>query len=372
MYAADLNRVSRRELLQCGLVGGLSLACPWAGMSTRKRVVDDNRSVVLIVNVGGPSQLDTWDPKPEAPAEVRGPLRVIQTSVPGTFLSQLFPRQARLAHQMALVRACTHTAPARHEIGWQLAETGQAYPACQDALHVGDVVSRLCGPRRGLPAHVSLCAGVSESHSADRSTAERAIPLSEALLARESVRVHEQYGTSQFGQDCLRARCLIEAGVRFVTVRFCADYRDRASWDVHGGPHFADVKSMTSSVGPDFDRAYAALVEDLDQRGLLPDTLVCCVAEFGRTPRINPAGGRDHWPLCWTTTFAGGGVRGGQVIGASDASGAEPHERPVSPAEIVGTIYHSLGLFAHPGTRRGLEPGRVPMTPALRPIEELF
>jgi uncharacterized protein (DUF1501 family) len=193
-----------------------------------------------------------------------------------------------------------------------------------------------------------------------------------AMLAREPDKTHERYGASRFGQDCLAARCLVEAGVRFVTIRTFEDYGEPGSWDVHGGPRFGSVEEMRVTAAPMYDQAYTALVEDLAQRGRLATTLVCAVAEFGRTPRLNPAGGRDHWPLCWTTTLAGGGVRGGQVVGASDAQGSEPADRPVTPAEIVGTIYHCLGLLSDRYPRHLATCDDALITPAMRPMEELF
>lgn len=334
------------------------------------RAARGDRGVILILNVGGPSQLDTWDPKPDAPAEVRGPFRAIRTSVPGLFLSELFPRQARIAHWQAFVRACHHAAPAVHQVGWQVAQTGRDDPACDDAPLVGDVVEQLMEARRGVPAQVtwtgSWPAGASAGAGSSRT------PWAADLVSREPDRIRRWYGRSRFGRACLAARCLIEAGVRCVTIRTFEHYGEPGSWDVHGGPQFGNVASMCRTAAPMYDQAYAALLEDLAQRGLLDSTLVCSVAEFGRTPRMNPAGGRDHWPLCWTTTFAGGGVRGGQAVGASDAHGGEPADRPVTPAEIVGSIYYSLGLIPDSAPRQAVQYDAVPITPAMRPIEGLF
>jgi uncharacterized protein (DUF1501 family) len=119
---------------------------------------------------------------------------------------------------------------------------------------------------------------------------------------------------------------------------------DEITWDIHGSIPFTSIEGMRDIVAPMYDQAYSALLEDLVERGMLDNTLVCNLAEFGRTPKVNPAGGRDHWPQCWTCGFAGGGVQGGRVVGRSDTSGAVPAERPVDPAEVVATIYHSLGL----------------------------
>jgi len=163
-------------------------------------------------------------------------------------------------------------------------------------------------------------------------------------LGKEPAKVRERYGMSRFGQCLLLARRLIEAGVRFVTVNTFITVFDEITWDIHGSKPFTSIQGMKDIVAPMYDQGYSALIEDLSQRGLLDDTLVCNLAEFGRTPRINPAGGRDHWPQCWTVYFAGGGVKGGRVVGRSDEIGAYPAERPVTPAEVVATIYHSLGI----------------------------
>lgn len=162
-------------------------------------------------------------------------------------------------------------------------------------------------------------------------------------LSKEPVEVRERYGMNRFGQCCLLARRLVEAGVRFVTINTFLTVFNEVTWDIHGTAPFTSIEGMKDIVAPMYDQAYSALLEDLVQRGLLGDTLVCNVSEFGRTPRVNPAGGRDHWPQCWTVYFAGGGVRGGQVIGKSDPVGGFPAERPVTPSEVVATIYHSLG-----------------------------
>ncbi len=163
-------------------------------------------------------------------------------------------------------------------------------------------------------------------------------------LTKEPAKVRERYGNSRFGQCCLLARRLIEAGVRFVTVNTFLTVFNEITWDIHGSKPFTSIQGMKEIVAPMYDQGYSALIEDLSQRGMLDSTLVANLAEFGRTPRINPAGGRDHWPQCWSVYFAGGGVKGGRIVGRSDEIGAFPAERPVNPSEIVATIYKSVGL----------------------------
>jgi hypothetical protein len=163
-------------------------------------------------------------------------------------------------------------------------------------------------------------------------------------LGKEPAHVRQRYGVHRFGQCCLLARRLIESGVRFVTINTFLTVFDEITWDIHGSKPFTSIDGMKRIVAPTYDQGYSALIEDLDRRGMLEQTLVCNVSEFGRTPRVNPAGGRDHWPQCYTVGFAGGGVRGGRVVGRSDPIGGVPAERPTEPAEVVATIFHSLGL----------------------------
>ncbi len=143
-------------------------------------------------------------------------------------------------------------------------------------------------------------------------------------LSLEPIEVRERYGMNRFGQCCLLARRMIEAGVRFVTINTFLTVFDEITWDIHGTKPFTSVEGMKTVVAPMYDQGYSALIEDLDRRQLLQDTLVCNLAEFGRTPKVNPAGGRDHWPQCFSVYFAGGGVQGGRAIGASDPIGAVP------------------------------------------------
>lgn len=163
-------------------------------------------------------------------------------------------------------------------------------------------------------------------------------------LTKEPDSVRQKYGMNRFGQSCLLARRIIEAGVRFVTINTFLTVFNEVTWDIHGSKPFTSIAGMKDIVCPMYDQAYSTLIQDLSDRGMLDETLVCNIAEFGRTPRVNPAGGRDHWPQCFTTYFAGGGVQGGQVVGASDPIGGVPADRPVGPGNIVATIFHSMGF----------------------------
>jgi hypothetical protein len=163
-------------------------------------------------------------------------------------------------------------------------------------------------------------------------------------LTQEPEEVRKRYGMTRIGQGCLLARRLVERGVRFVTVNMFETVFNDITWDIHGSAPFSPIQCYSDLVGPMFDNAYSSLLEDLSDRGLLQSTLVLATGEFGRTPRINPAGGRDHWPQCWTVVLAGGGIKGGQIVGSSDNIGGAPKDRPVMPAHVAATVYKCLGL----------------------------
>jgi hypothetical protein len=163
-------------------------------------------------------------------------------------------------------------------------------------------------------------------------------------IKAEPEALRQKYGMNKFGQSCLLARRMLERGVRFVTINMFETVFNEITWDIHGSRPFTPIQAYKEIVGPWFDNGYSSLLEDLKERGMLENTLVVCTGEFGRTPKVNPAGGRDHWPQCWSMFFAGGGVKGGQVIGASDEIGGYPKDRPVVAAEVTASIYHALGI----------------------------
>ncbi len=421
--ARTCDGLARRDFLQVGALGAIGLSLPQLLAAEERGAVDpkkDNRSAIMIFNLGAPSQIDLFDPKPEAPAEIRGPFKTVGTAAAEIQLTEILPRHAELAKHFSLVRSCYHTAAAVHDTGHQMLQTGRLFTGGINTPHAGCVVSYLRGRRTDLPAHVLLPepmgrTGGNMPHGQDagflgkahdpfvlnadpskpnfqvpdllpppevgearlerrrrlrevveaelgrlegQETADlldssfesafRLISSPEARaafdLAQERKEVRERYGMNRFGQCCLLARRLIEAGVRFVTINTFLTVFNEITWDIHGSQPFTSIEGMKKQVAPMYDQAYGALLEDLIDRGMLENTLVCNLAEFGRTPRINPAGGRDHWPQCWTCYFAGGGVQGGRVVGASDAQGAYPAERAVEPAEVVATIFHALGF----------------------------
>ena len=418
--------LSRRDFLRAGALSagavGLSLT-ELAQAGTARRDVN----CILLFLVGGPSHLDTWDLKPHAPAEVRGPFRPIRTNVAGIDVCEHFPLMAQMAEHYALVRSVHHDAAPIHETGHQLMQTGRLFRSGAVYPHYGAVLSHQRGPRvEGVAPFVVLPApigntGVSVSHGQTAGTLgarheplvleadparlsarkllaavdgahracdadERANPgRTKALapllsgtakkafnLAAEGDDVRARYGRNTFGQSCLLARRLVEHGVRLATVNMFDCVFNAVTWDCHadGGNLATTLDDYGDTLCPMFDRACTALLEDLKQRGLLDNTLVVATGEFGRTPQLNPRGGRDHWPGCWTALFAGAGVRGGQVVGASDRIGSAPKDRPVTPAEVAATVYHALGI--DPTTQLPGPDGRpVPLVEAA-PIHELF
>lgn len=360
------ENVSRREFLRVGGasagIASIALTRPAESPAATERDVN----LILLFLVGGPSQLDTWDMKPGAPSSVRGPFKPSATSVPGMQICEHFPRMAETAQRFAIVRSVHHTAAPIHETGQQLMQTGRLFRFGQELPHYGAVLSQLRGPKRaGVPAFVLLPGpigntGVSISHGqgagalgiqhepwTPTATATMNDVLRKALdLRLEAESTRSRYGSFDLGRSCLQARRLVEAGVRCVTVNMFDTVFDKPTWDCHadGGSLASTLDDYRRSLCPMFDQAYAAMLDDLAERGLLASTLVVAMGEFGRTPFLNSRGGRDHWPGAWSILMSGGGVRGGQIIGSSDRLGAEPRDRPVSPADVAATIYHVLGI----------------------------
>ena len=442
--------LTRRDFLHAGSLAYLGLSLPSFLNLQARGAVNDKKdiNVIMLFLVGGPSQLDTWDMKPDAPSEIRGPYKPIKTNAPGIQISEVFPKMARHADKFALVRTLNHTAAAVHDTGHQMMQTGRLFQGGIEYPHLGCVLSKLRGPKGDVPPHVLLPRPIGntggnmphgqtagflgkiydpfvlnadpsepsfkvpdmlppdsmpairverrrnwremidksvqqfESNPDARlldSTFHQAYTLMSSTKAREAFDLNKEpedsrsrYGKNRFGQSCLLARRLVEAGVRFVTVNMFETVFDEITWDIHGSSPFSPISCYRDLVGPMFDAAYSALLEDLHQRGLLQNTMVLAMGEFGRTPKVNPAGGRDHWPQCWSIVFAGGGVRGGQAVGESDEMAGAPKTRPVSSAEVAATVYHALGISLEtelPG------PSGRPIflvDPGVQPIHELF
>jgi hypothetical protein len=441
----------RRDFLHAGCLSFLGLGLPQVfGLQAQGAVDDDKKDVncIHLMLVGGPSQLDTWDPKPNAPVEIRGPYKAIRTNVTGIEISENFPRMAKHADKYALIRSLYHTAAAVHDTGHQMMQTGRLFQGGIEYPNMGSVLSKLKGPKGDVPAHVLMPRPIGNTGGnmphgqnagflgksfdpfvlnadpsdpnfkvpdmlppdyltalrVDRrrdwremidksvsmfetsqdarlldSTFHQAYTLMSSQKAREAFELHkepqatrEKYGMNRFGQSCLLARRLIEAGVRFVTVNMFETVFDEITWDIHGSKPFSPISCYRDLVGPMFDMAYSSLLAELAERGLLSKTMVVATGEFGRTPKVNPAGGRDHWPQCWTILMAGGGIKGGQVIGSSDEIGAAPKDRPTTPAQVAATVFKGLGIDL--GTELPGAGGRpIPLVDrGVEPIAELF
>ncbi|GBD35499.1 hypothetical protein HRbin36_00611 [bacterium HR36] len=420
---------TRREVLQIGATGALGLSLPHllrqrASATSRQRA--RARSVVILFLSGGPSHLDTFDMKPEAPEEIRGTFRPVRTKVPGLQICEHFPRTARLADKLVVIRSLHHTT-GNHPAAsyWMMTGSPIARPAPQsvtlsreDRPHLGSVLAKLLGPRRlGLPAYVTvpelispvgpprpgqhagflgaaydpyrvesdpslpgytpgelrLAPDLDPGRLQARQTLLQAVNRQTSSLAdndavagfdpyfaqafdlitspttqaafdieQEPVAVRDRYGRHTFGQSVLLARRLIEAGVRLVQVNWVR--HDNGKGGQGYDSHRDHLAWCEKELFPPTDAAFAALLEDLEARGLLQETLVVLMGEFGRTPRFNNNGGRDHWPQCFTVVLAGGGLPGGVVYGASDRIGAFPTAQPVTPQDLFATIYHLLGL----------------------------
>jgi len=428
---------SRREAMRVGGLGafgaGLNLADLARAAETPRGPgpLDGSfgraRSCIVLFLMGGPPQHSTWDPKPDAPAEVRGDFGPIATAVPGLSLSELMPRTARVADKVCVLRAVSTGDNAHSSSGYYML-TGRPHApmnfenanpgAPNDAPSLGALLGKVGSARTGLPPTVTLPHRIFNTdgsvwpgqdagllgRSADpwllnaRLTPEgyrvqeidlpadidpdrlgrridlldrlqrgtdsagrdptadlldghtrRAFDLLRSSEARRAFRLDEEpeanrdrYGKTPFGQGVLLARRLVESGVRLVQVnwyRGADEPPDNPCWD----SHVRESARLKDVLVPPTDRAYSALLEDLARSGLLDETLVVCMAEFGRTPRLDPNGGRGHWGSVFSVTMAGGGVRGGQVYGASDKIGAYPRDGRVRPEDLSATIFHCLG-----------------------------
>jgi len=410
---------SRRQLMKLGLKFGLGgtlasglpdLCFPTLGLASQAQKASTAKRCILIWLDGGPSHLETFDPKPDASVEVRGPLQTIATAVPGVRLSECLPETATRMNDVAIVRSLTSPL-GEHNFGTHYLLSGFkptaaiAYPA------FSTVAAELIGKSSDLPSHVaapdyrvggsnfsgygylpsaakpfalgadpskpdftvrdfSLPGGITLDRLAQRRefvqeierlgeqlprTTEENPQLAQAVrlltsksarqafaIEEESTRTRNRYGRKTVGQSCLLARRLIERGVQFVTINV-------RGWDTHEDlvtrlkDGYTGAKTPVGLV-PSLDLAFTALIDDLKDRGLLDETLIVVMGEFGRTPKLNIRGGRDHWPRVFSAALAGGGVRGGNVVGTSDATGESPAENPVTPADLVCTIYNLLGI----------------------------
>ena len=421
------TRMTRRDWVKVGAIGlgGLTLPDLLRLRSLAegpKAVAPKAKSVIVLFLSGGPSQLDMWDMKPDAPEEIRGTFRPIDTNVPGIQVCEHMPRMAGLADKYAIIRSVTHEQSAHPAAAyWMMSGSPIARPAPDasfmsrvDRPHMGSALAKLLGPvvpsmppfvmvpeamapngpeRAGqhagflgasfdpyrinsdpnlldyspgvLVPPVELTAarlhdrralldqldGPDSDSSMDEFQAKAFDLLSSTAaqhafdIAAEPEATRNRYGRHAFGQSTLLARRMVEAGVRLVHVNWVRHDNGKggSGYDTHG----KHLELARDNLLPPTDAAFSSLVEDLDHRGLLDETLVIMMGEFGRTPRFNDAAGRDHWPHCFSVVMAGGGIRGGQVHGASDRVAAYPAADPVTPEDLIATIYHRLGVDPH-------------------------
>lgn len=298
-------------------------------------VRESPKSVILLLLVGGPSQIDTWDPKPNAPSNIRSPWKSIRTNVPGMEITELFPRMARQADKFTLVRSVHHDGPALHDVGHQILQTGFHSMNQSEFAHIGCLSGN----------HVVLPHTLGNTGSGEVPNGQNGLqPLTDFNLQSEPPKLRAQYGNTKFGRSCLMARKLVEQGTPFVTVNMYETVFGQPTWDAHGSEPFSPLSSHRDHAAPSFDMAYSALLQDLSSRGMLQNTLVVATGEFGRTPRINPVGGRDHWANCWTAILAGGTTPAGTVYGTSDATASEPKDNPVHANRIAASMANHLGI----------------------------
>ena len=413
----------RRDFLHVGALSALGLSLggylrsrsALADTKSFSHFEGKAKSVIHIWLPGGWAQQETFDPKPLAPVEYRGDMKPIDTKLTGVQFNELLGRTAQIADKITIVRSMTH-GEAAHERGTHNMFTGYRPSPALAFPSFGSVVSHEYGPRANLPPYVSIPnlpapdAGAgylgsgygpfaigSDPANADFTVRDLALPNgvdaerfatrqrlrdavgrhfqrlegSENLAAMDSFyerayslvssaearsafdikaepdAIRDDYGRNAAGQRMLLARRLVEAGVRFVTLSY-------GGWDMH-----QKITDNMQKTLPAFDQAYAALIRDLDQRGLLASTLVMVSSEFGRTPRINNDAGRDHWPKVFSVLLAGGGIKAGNVYGASDAIAAEPQDNPLTVEDLATTVYHCLGIVAD----------KELMAPGNRPVE---
>ena len=408
--------MTRRDLLQLGGAACLGLSLPRLLRADAHKASAD--ALIIIYLNGGPPHLDMWDPKPNAPAEIRGEFKPIATSLPGVQFSEHLPKSAKLMHQCTVVRSMHHTVNNSHAAavfcgmtGHDRGEAGGGGALPTDHPSIGSVVGALRPPTKAVVPYVALPYITQEGRGGppqpgffggwlgkprdplwvlrDPNAADFALPeltlstdvdparfdlrrdLAKQLEAkpadrgaqdhdglrakafdllsspamqqavridRETAKTRDAYGRNIYGQSTLLARRLIEAGSRVVTLSWAPDAN--ATWDTHGN-NFGKLKT---ELLPQYDAAFSSLMQDLDERGMLKRTLIAVMGEFGRTPKVNPGGGRDHWNYCYSLLLAGGGIKPGYVHGASDKIGSRPSLNPVTPADIIATLYTCLGI----------------------------
>jgi hypothetical protein len=433
--SADCSGVSRRDFLRVGGLAALGLSLPTylrlqhAAASEAKRT---GPNCILLWLQGGPSHIDTFDPKPDAPAEVRGEFGTIPTSIPGIRFTEHLPHLAKVTDKFSLIRG-HDPRNGSHGVADHLMMSGHKFNSALPFPCFGSVVAKERGYVGGMLPFVQLGKNVdrrfnggaagfigdqfnpfevpddpnspafrvrdlSLATKADRDRLQRRYAMLNQLdrhqkvvedagsatqardvfyekahslitspaakqafdLGREPDKVRDAYGRNGFGQSCLLARRLVESGVQFVTIT-------SGGWDTHTN----NFKSLKERLLPPMDQGYAALLRDLADRGMLDNTLVVWMGDFGRTPKINSSGGRDHWASAGSICMGGGGVKTGQVVGATSAMAEFVIDNPVTPPDVAATIYQALGVPLH--TWYKTADGRpVELCPEGKPVRQLL
>lgn len=416
------NALSRRNFLTVGAVGGLGLTLAdylmvrqaQAELKHYDFIEAKAQSCIHIYLPGGMAHQESFDPKPFSPIEYRGEMRTIKTNT-GEEVSETIPNLAKIADKYALIRSMSH-GEAAHERGTHNMFTGYRPSPALTFPSFGSIISHQYGPKNNLPPYVcvpnqpnefagsgylsssfapfslgsdpasngfkvldlALPGGVDDTRFARRRSAleavnyyftqrdksdsigamntfyERAYNMISSPAARDAFDIEKEdgklrdtYGRNTAGQRLLMARRLVEAGVRMVTLTY-------GGWDMHTG-----ITAGMRNQMPALDQGLAALINDLDQRGLLSSTMIMVSSEFGRTPKINGTAGRDHWPKVFSVLLAGGGIKGGMIYGTSNATASEPEDNPVGPEDLAATMYYQMGIISD----------KEIMAPGDRPIE---
>jgi hypothetical protein len=416
-HAVHFPKPNRRSFLQVGAVGALGLTLD--GILRQQAVAKEAKAppaqaLIHIFLPGGIAHQESFDPKPNAPLEYRGDMSVIPTNLDGVFFNECLTKTAHVADKLTICRSMTH-GEAAHERGTHNMFTGWKPSPAVVYPSMGSIVSHELGVRNNLPPYVcvpnqptnfagsgylsssfapfslgsdpasggfrvqdlDLPGGVDANRFSGRRTMleavnehfagkeksdnvaamdtfyQRAYSLLSSPKARKAFdinaepdRIRDQYGRNAAGQRMLMARRLVESGVRLVALHY-------GGWDLHAG-----IAGGTKSQLPQFDQAFATLIRDLDQRGLLQSTLVMVSTEFGRTPKINGTAGRDHWPKVFSVVLAGGGIKAGSIYGSSDPTASEPQDDPLTVEDLAYTVYHQLGV----------DPDKKLMSPGNRPV----
>lgn len=423
--------MTRRESIRIGglSLAGLTLPQLLAARGANHDHAPTAKSAIVLFMSGGFPQHETWDPKPDAPQEIRGDFGCIATRTPGLFVGELMPQSAILTDRIAVIRSMVTGDNAHSSSGYQMLTGVPHVPLSRENARPGKpndwpaynaIVQGLRPPRGGLPASIALPRRLANNGGADpwpgtdggllgrkfdpwllecnpsepgftvpggelqsdvaQVRLDRRLELLEQVapaldrlehraavvnygryqqqaveliaggqgrsafdLGREPATVRDRYGRTTWGQSVLLARRLVEAGVSLVQVQYAVTNKElpnNGGWDTHE-QHSSSLKGWLM---PTFDQVYSALLLDLEDRGLLSETLVCLVTEFGHTPKFNARQGRDHWGRVFSIALAGGGIRGGAVHGTSDASAADPSSDPVRPCDYLATVYHCLGF----------------------------